>query len=122
MAFITPLPGDAHDLPGVHPAQAGNALANQIIVQGVLAAEIGGMPAQLPHDIAEQRAFPFKILLDHSVIADQGEGVGNDLAEVAGVGQRFQVPLHAGGEYQFPHTVNRGADAASLKNFAVAEH
>ena len=116
------LPGNPDDFPCIHAAQAGNAFGDQVVVQGVGGAEIGGRIAQVAHDIAEQRAAAFKILFDDAVVADQREGLGDDLAVVARIGQRFQVAFHARGEHELADAVDVGADAGAFKDDAVAEN
>ena len=110
------------EVPRIHAAQAGNALRHQVIVQRIGAAEVGGRVAQFPDDIAEERTVAFKVLLNHAVVADQGEGLGDDLAVIARIGQGFQVAFHAGGEDQFADPVDRGTDPGAFKGDAVAQN
>ena len=49
-------PGDANDLPCIHTAQTGNTFCNQVIIQRIGAAKIGGRIAQISYYISEQCA------------------------------------------------------------------
>ena len=115
-------PDDAGDLPGVHPADAADAPVFQKFIQFVLAAEVGGGVAQLPNHIAFGKALPLKIRLDHPVVADEGEGLHDDLPGVAGVGEGLQIALHPGGKHQLADAVARRADGLALKDHAVAQY
>ena len=113
------LPGDADDLPGIHAAQAGDAFGYQVIVERVGGAEIGRRIAQFPDDIAEKRAVALEVFLDDAIVADQRESLGDDLAEIARVGQGLQIAFHAGGEDKFADAVDGRADALAFKDRAV---
>ena len=79
------------------------------------------MFAPLPHHISARGAFAFEIFGDDSVIADQRKGLQNDLPCITGVGQRFNISAHAGGEYQFSHGGVRCAERNALNHFAVGK-
>ena len=116
------LPDDAGQLPGVHAVQARHALLFQIGVQVAVRAEIGGSITPLPDHISLDAAFALKVLPDDAVVADEGIGLHDDLARVAGVGQGLDVAAHAGGKHQLTHGGGVGAEADALKNLAVLEH
>ena len=116
------LPDDAGELAGVHAVQSRHALLFQISVQIAVLAEVGRRLAPLPDHIALHAASALKILPDDAVVADEGIGLHDDLARVAGVGQGLDVAAHAGGKHQLTHGGGVGAEADALKNLAVLEH
>ena len=115
------LPGDADDLPGIHALEARDAGFHKIIFQGAGGAEVGGRGAQVPHNIAEEGALSLKILLNDTVVADEGKGLGDDLAVVAGICQGFQVSFHPGGEDEFADAVQMRADALAFEDGSVGK-
>ena len=116
------LPQDAGQLPGVDAADAGHVLGLEVGVQRILAAEVGGGVTQLPDHIAPDAAPALKVRLNDAVVADEGEGLGDDLSVVAGVGQRLQIAAHTGGEHQLTYGVAIGADAQALKDLTVGQN
>ena len=63
----------------------------------------------------------FKILRDDPDVSDHGKGLDHDLPRIAGVGQGFEVPGHAGGEDQLADAVPGGADGRTFKDPAVGK-
>ena len=115
-------PQNAGDPPGIHAADAGNVPFFQQIPQISLAAEIGGRIAQVAHHIAPGGAFSLKILGNHTIIANEREGLQDDLSGVAGIRQGLQITAHAGGKHRFPQGLFCAAEAPALKYFAVFQH
>ena len=116
------LPDDAGEGAGIDAADAGDTVLLEKGVQRVLAAEVGRGVAQLAHHVALCKARAFEVLGNDAIVADEGEGLHNDLPGVAGIGQSFEIARHAGGEHQLPQPVTVGADARPLKDAAVIQN
>ena len=107
---------------GVKTAKSGDVVFLQKFVQGVITAKIRGCFAFLADNIAAHRRFSLEILLDYTVISDKRKGLNDDLSGVAFVGQRFDIPLHAGGKHKLADAVARRADAFAFKHTSVAQY
>ena len=114
-------PDAGGELPGVHAPEAGDMVLFQEVIHGVLAAEVAGRRAPLLDHVAEEPGRSFKILLHDAVVADQGEGLENDLAIVAGIGQGLHIAHHIGGEDQLADDGLVGAEGPALENRAVSK-
>src|SRR5699024_10636674 len=55
-------------------------------------------------------------------IADEGKGLHDDLPGVAGVGERFRVAAHVGGEHQFAQPLALRAEGIALEHRAGGKH
>ena len=55
-------------------------------------------------------------------IADMGEGEGDDLAGIGGIGHDLLIAGHRGVEDQFGHHLSGGAEAPAVKDCAVCKH
>ena len=85
-------------------------------------AEVGGGIAPFSDDIAfDLGIVAFKIFGNDAVVADQREGLDNDLSVVAGVGQCFQISDHTGGKNDFAQGFAFGAEALSLIDRSVGQ-
>ena len=106
---------DAGQAAGINALNADNAVFFQESIQRFLAAEVGRGRACFAHDVTLcpdlAALFVFAV---HAVVADQRVGLGNDLAIVAGVGQRFFKPDHTGGKHNFAHGSALAAQAFAL--------
>ena len=116
------LADDLRDGARVHAAQARHALLLQERVHIVLAAEVGRRVAPLAHHIAAHMAIALKFLLDDAVIADHREGLHNDLAVIAGIGQRLDVAAHARGEHHLTDHVALRAERLPLEHRSVRQN
>jgi hypothetical protein len=107
--------GDADDVallePGVEPF-------DRPVVRGV-----GDVGAQHAATDAGERGHVdgLDVLVIGADIADMGEGEGDDLAGIGGVGQDLLVAGHGGVEADLAGGVTDGADAAALEARAVRE-
>ena len=107
---------------GVDAVEADDVLTLQVSVEAGAAAEVGWQIAWVLDDVAAQGwRLRFKIFRDDADVADEREGLENDLTVVAWVGQGFQVASHGGGEDEFGHDGAFGAERFSLENGAVFE-
>ena len=89
----------AYQLTGVDMAQANDAVLDQVIVQAALSTPVTHVRGGITHDVAgHPDARGFGILAVHAGIADVREGLHDDLAIVARIGERLLVSGHAGGE------------------------
>ena len=108
---------------GVDALNADDAVLFQEGIQRFLTAEVGGLFACLAHDIAlGPDLAALDILAVHAVVADQGVGLGDDLAVVAGVGQRFLKADHTGGENDLTDGCAGAAHADTAENPAVCQY
>ena len=106
-------PNNSEDLPQKEiktidlfgPVEVSNGIVSlQKAVQRLLTAPVGGGGAGLAHNVAlGPDAVRLHIVLVHAVVADEGVGLGNDLAVVAGVGQGLFKAHHTGGKDDFAH-------------------
>ena len=64
----------------------------------------------------------FDVLVIGADIADMGEGEGDDLAGIGGIGEDFLIAGDGGVEADFSDGIARGADAMPLENGAVFQH
>ena len=100
----TALPDDAGQVAGVDALDADGIVFLQKAVQRLLTAPVGGGGAGLTHNVAlGPDAVRLHIVLVHAVVADEGIGLGDDLAVVAGVGQGLFKAHHTGGKDNFAH-------------------
>ena len=98
------LPDDAGQVAGVDALDADGIVFLQKAVQRLLTAPVGGGGAGLAHNVAlGPDAVRLHIVLVHTVVADEGIGLGDDLAVVAGVGQGLFKAHHTGGKDDFAH-------------------
>ena len=98
------LPDDAGQVAGVDALDADGIVLFQKAVQRLLTAPVGGGGAGFAHDVALcPNAVGLHIIVVHAVVADEGIGLGDDLAVVAGVGQGLLKAHHAGGEHHLAH-------------------
>ena len=89
---------------GVDALDADGIVFLQKAVQRLLTAPVGGGGAGLAHNVAlGPDAVRLHIVLVHAVVADEGIGLGDDLAIVAGVGQGLFKAHHTGGKDDFAH-------------------
>ena len=108
---------------GVDAPQAGNTLLLQEGIKIALAAEVGGGLAPLPYDVSlHPGARALIVGGDHAVIADQREGLHDDLTVITGIGQCFQIPGHGGGENDLTDYIRLGAERKALKYRAVFQY
>ena len=76
----------------------------QKAVQRFLTAPVGGGGTGFAHDVALcPDAVGLHVVVVHAVVADEGIGLGDDLAIVAGVGQGLLKAHHAGGKDHLAH-------------------
>ena len=113
---------DARDGAGIDAGNAGDVVFFQERVERLRAAEVRGCGARFTHDIAAHTAFALKIGRDDAVVADEREGLQHDLAAVAGVGERLDVAVHAGGEHQLTERVAWRAEGEACKDLAVFKY
>ena len=112
------LPDDAGEVAGVDALDADGIVFLQKAVQRLLTAPVGRGLAGLADDIAPgPDLIRLHVVLVHAVVADEGVGLGDDLAVVAGVGQRLLKAHHAGGKDDLAH-----GDALSAHRLAGKDH
>ena len=107
---------------GVHPADTDNALLGQKPIQGILASEVAWLGAKLAHHIAAGGAAALEVGGDHAVVADEREGLCDDLTGVAGVGQGLEIPHHPGSEHQLSHGLPGRADPLAGEDHSVGQY
>ncbi|MND98458.1 hypothetical protein D3C80_908100 [compost metagenome] len=111
---------------GVHARQADHAAALHPGVQISTRAPVGRIGGDVAEDGAARRGARAVADLLHVLdvdadIADVGEGEGQDLAHVGGVGQDFLIARHGGVEDHLAEGRADGADADTLQDGAVSE-
>ena len=112
------LPDDAGEVAGVDALDADGIVSLQKAVQRLLTAPVGRGLAGLADDITlGPDLIRLHVVLIHTVVADEGVGLGDDLAVVAGVGQRLLKAHHAGGKDDLAH-----GDALSAHRLAGKDH
>ena len=85
-----------------------------------MAAEVGGSIALFAHDIAAHPALAaLAVFGDHAVVADEGEGLRDDLPEIARVGERLDIPRHARREDELAHDFAFGAEGIPFEHLSV---
>ena len=98
------LADDAGQVAGIDALDADGVVLFQKAVQRFLAAPVGGGGAGFADDIAlGPDLVRLHIVVVHTVVADEGVSLGDDLAVVTGVGQGFLKADHAGGEHHLAH-------------------
>ncbi|MNT00812.1 hypothetical protein D3C72_1352560 [compost metagenome] len=111
---------------GVHTGQADHAARLHPAVEAAGGAPVG----RLGRNVAEygaagralgRRADLLDVFVVHADVADVGEGEGQDLAHVGGVGQDFLIARHRGVEDHLAEDRADGADADALQDSAVSE-
>ena len=116
------LPDDAGQVAGVDALDADGVVLFQKAVQRLLTAPVGGGGAGFAHDVALcPDAVGLHVIVVHAVVADEGIGLGDDLAVVAGVGQGLLKAHHAGGEHHLAHGHALRAHGLSGKDHAVCQ-
>ena len=63
----------------------------------------------------------FEVVIIGADIADMGEGEGDDLAGIGGVGEDFLIAGHGGVEADFAHGLAFGAKALAFDDGAIGE-
>ena len=63
----------------------------------------------------------FEVVIIGADIADMGEGEGDDLAGIGGVGEDFLIAGHGGVEADFAHGLAFGAEALAFDDGAIGE-
>ena len=112
------LSDDAGEVAGVDALDADGIVFLQKAVQRLLTAPVGRGLAGLADDITlGPDLIRLHVVLIHAVVADEGVGLGDDLAVVAGVGQRLLKAHHAGGKDDLAH-----GDALSAHRLAGKDH
>ncbi len=108
---------------GVHALDADDAVLDQVLVQGALAAPVAWTAGGVADHVAGgPHAGGFRILGVHAGVADVREGLHDDLVRVGRVSQGFLVAGHAGGEDCFTQGGAHGAIAASAEDAAIFEY
>ena len=115
------LPDEPREITGVHPVQSGDPALFQKMIQIGLRPEIGRCGTPLAHDVGPGAGRALVIFGDDPVVSDQREGLHDDLAGVAGVGQCFDVSAHSGGEDQLADGIRHVAEADPFKDLPVLQ-
>ena len=116
------LPDDAGQVAGVDALDADGIVLFQKAVQRLLTAPVGGGGTGFAHDVALcPDAVGLHVIVVHAVVADEGIGLGDDLAVVAGVSQGLLKAHHAGGEHHLAHGHALRAHGLSGKDHAVCQ-
>ena len=117
------LPDDLRQGAGVDAGQAHHALFLKKGVKAAFGTEVGRSLAPLLYDISfGTDHVALKVGGNDAVIANEREGVANDLPPIAAVCQRLQITGHAGGEHHLRHHRAVGAKALALERLAVFQH
>ena len=104
----------------VHAADAADPLLAKEGVHIHLGAEVRGAGAVFPHhDAACVDVRTLTVLIANAVVAEHGEGEGDELATVARVREALGTAGHARGEHKLAHARSRRAEALSFKHHAV---
>ena len=107
---------------GVDAADADDALVAQVVVQAAHAAPAGRDAGRVAHDVAgDPDAGGLGVLVVHAGVADVRGRHHDDLAVVAGVGQRLLVAGHAGGEDRLAEGLALGSERLTAKGAPVLE-
>ena len=107
---------------GVDAADADDALVAQVVVQAAHAAPAGRDAGRVAHDVAgDPDAGGLGVLVVHAGVADVRGRHHDDLAVVAGVGQRLLVAGHAGGEDRLAEGLALGSERLTAKGATVLE-
>ena len=111
---------------GVDARQADDASGLQPFVEMLGGAVIGGLgDGGLDHAAFDggggREVGGFKIVIIGADIADVGEGEGDDLAGIGGVGEDFLIAGHGGVEADFAHGLAFGAKALAFDDGAIGE-
>ena len=117
------LPDAAGDGAGIHPADAGDTLGVQELVQRHFAIAVAGPVAMLPHNEARHLdALRLEIVLVDAVVPHQGIGQGDQLPGVGRVGQHLLIPGHAGIEDHLAMPGHRRAEGFAGMNRTVFQY
>ena len=115
-------PDDAGQVAGVDALDADGIVFLQEAVQRFLTAPVGGGGTGFAHDVAlGPDPVGLHIVLVHAIVADEGVGLGDDLAIVAGVRQGLFKAHHAGGKDDFAHGDALCANRLARKDHAVRQ-
>ena len=107
---------------GVDAADADDALVAQVVVEAAHAAPAGRDAGGVAHDVAgDPDARGLGVLVVHAGVADVRGRHHDDLAVVAGVGQRLLVAGHAGGEDRLAEGLALGSERLTAKGATVLE-
>jgi hypothetical protein len=111
---------------GIDPGDADDVALPQPLVElfdGAVVGRVGDVGTE--HDAADARerrhVHRLDVLVVGADVADMGEGEGDDLAGIGGVGQDLLVAGHRGVEADLARGMADRADAAALKAGAVAK-
>ena len=105
---------------GVQIIHADHAVRLEHRVQRALTPEIGRNIGKVAHDVRRRpNLFALIILRYIAIITDQRESLNDHLAAIAGIGQRLQIPRHAGGENGLARRTPLYAKRLALKHVAV---
>ena len=117
------LADDLGDLARIDSADTDDALRLEEFVHRLLAAEVRRVVTPVADDDAARVALPaLVVVVNDAVVAHFGEGVHDDLARIARVGERFDVTDDAGGEHKLAHRLAGRAEALALKHAAVFQN
>ena len=109
--------------PGVDAADADDALGDQLVVQAAGGPPVRRAAGRVADDEAGDPHLPALVVLAvHAGVADVRGGHDDDLAVVAGVGQRLLVAGHAGGEDRLADRRPDRAVGLAPERPAVLEH
>ena len=93
----------ADDGAGIHTGDTDDALTNQFILEGPGGPPVRRARGRIAHDIAghpDPVVAALAVLLVPAGIADLRRGGDDDLAVIAGIGERLLVARHPGGEHR----------------------
>ena len=111
---------------GIDARQADDAFGLQPFVEMLVGAVIGGFGDGGLDDAGLDRGGGrevggFKVVIIGADIADVGEGEGDDLARIGGVGEDFLIAGHGGVEADFAHGLAFGAKALAFDDGAIGK-
>jgi hypothetical protein len=112
----------AGEPPRVDPLQNWDAGLGEPVAQALSRPPVRGMTRELTHnDAADLRRRGLRVLRVDPVVADHRRGHHDDLAQIAGVGERFLVAGEIGGEDDLTECRIDGSSGGTGEPAAVFE-
>ena len=118
-----PFPQAAGDGPGVHPADARDALGLQVFVQGLVTLAVAGLVTMLPDYKPGDPYFGrLEVLGIDTVVAHKRISQGNQLTSIRRIGEHLLVTGHAGIEDHLAVALHPGAHGLAPVHRPVLQH